>query len=473
MLRLKTSLGYFLLAVLASPVVADDARQPTHELTLDNGLKVIVREDHRAPVVVSQIWYKVGSSYEPPGQTGISHALEHMMFKGSKNLGPGESSRVLRSLGAEENAFTSRDYTAYYQVLSRDQLPIALEMEAERMHTATLPEDEFIREMEVIKEERRLRVDDNPNSLAYERYLTQAHIASPYAQPVIGWMHDIERLTVEDLRAWYTTHYVPGNAVLVIVGDVTLDEIKPLVEKHFAPIAAGPVPEHKKPLELPGGAEREVTLHLDVQLPSLLLSFNAPSLSTAAEAWEVHALRLLSGVLDGGYSARLASRLERGESIATSASASYSGFTRGDTLFTLNGLPNQARDISLEQLEAALWKEIDELKTTPPSSAELTRVKTQMIAADVYQQDSISHQATQIGQLESVGLPWTLIEEDAAALEAITPEQVSEVARRYLVSERLTRGHILPAASATVDEPAAGSPAAASPAANTQQKESN
>lgn len=448
MLRLKISLSCLFFALLAGPVAADSVRQPTHELTLANGLKVIVREDHRAPVVVSQLWYKVGSSHEPPGQTGISHALEHMMFKGSKNLGPGESSRVLRSLGAEENAFTSRDYTAYYQVLSRDQLPIALEMEAERMHTATLPEDEFIREMEVIKEERRLRVDDNPNSLAYERFLTQAHIASPYSQPVIGWMHDIERLTVNDLRAWYRTHYQPGNAVLIIVGDVTLDEVKPLVERYFAPIPAGAVPEHKRPLELPGGAEREITLHLDVQLPSLLLSFNVPSLSTAENAWEVHALRLLSGVLDSGYSARLASRLERGNSIATSASASYSGFARGDTLFTLSGLPNQALDISLEQLEQAFWAEIDELKSTPPSTTELSRVKTQLIAADVYARDSIAHQATQMGQLESVGLPWQLIEEDQQALENITAQQVSEVAQRYLTRERLTRGQVLPAAAA-------------------------
>ncbi|WP_022963561.1 M16 family metallopeptidase [Halopseudomonas pelagia] len=462
MARLKISLSYMLLALLAGPVAADSTRQPTHELTLDNGLKVIVREDHRAPVVVSQLWYKVGSSHEPPGQTGISHALEHMMFKGSKNLGPGESSRVLRSLGAEENAFTSRDYTAYYQVLSRDQLPIALEMEAERMHTATLPEDEFIREMEVIKEERRLRVDDNPNSLAYERFLTQAHIASPYSQPVIGWMHDIERLTVDDLRAWYQTHYQPGNAVLIIVGDVTLDEVKPLVDSYFAPIPAGQIPEHKRPLDLPGGAERQVTLHLDVQLPSLLLSFNVPSLSTAENAWEVHALRLLSGVLDSGYSARLASRLERGNAIATSASASYSGFARGDTLFTLSGLPNQALDISLEQLEQAFWAEIDELKSTPPSAAELTRVKTQLIAADVYARDSIAHQATQMGQLESVGLPWQLIEEDQQALESISAQQVSDVAQRYLTRERLTRGHVLPAATAPSTE-----------AARPEQEESN
>jgi zinc protease len=367
-----------------------------------------------------------------------------MMFKGSENLGPGEASKLLGSLGAQENAFTSRDYTAYYQVLSREQLPIALEMEAERMHSARLPADEFLREIEVIKEERRLRVDDNPNSLAYERFLTQAHMASPYGQPVIGWMHDIERLTIDDLRAWYNTWYQPGNAILVIVGDVSLEEVKPMVENYFGAIPAGELPPQKAPLELPGGAERNVTIEVDVQLPSLILSFNVPSLSTATEAWEVHALRLLEGVLDAGYSSRLPSRLERGSAIATAASASYSAFTRGDTLFTLSGLPNQSREITLDELEAALWEQIDLLKNTPPDSAELTRIKTQLIAEDVYARDSITHQANQIGQFESVGLSWELLEQDAAALEAITPQQVSAVARRYLVHQRLTRGHVVP-----------------------------
>lgn len=445
MLRVFFPLPILSLLLGLAGLAQAEQRQNTHEFTLDNGLKVIVREDHRAPVVVSQLWYKVGSADEPPGQTGISHALEHMMFKGSERLAPGQASRLLGSLGAQENAFTSRDYTAYYQILNRSQLPIALELEAERMHRLTLPEDEFIREMEVIKEERRLRVDDNPNGLAYERFITQAHMASPYGQPVIGWMHDIERLTIDDLRAWYQTHYQPGNATLVIVGDVELATVRPMIERYFGPIPAGPVPVQKVPRELPGGAERSMVLTLDVQLPSLLMGFNAPSLNTAENAWEVHALRLLDAVLSGGYSARLPSRLERAESIATSASSSYSGFTRGDSLFLLSGIPNQSRDISLEQLEAALWEEIERIKDEPPSEQELNRVQAQLIAGLVYEQDAISSQANRIGQLESVGLPWTLLDEDVQTLQSITPEQISDVARRYLVRERLTRAHVLPA----------------------------
>ena len=211
-----------LLGVLCTPLLALAAEpQPTHEFSLDNGLKVIVREDHRAPVVVSQLWYKVGSSYETPGQTGLSHALEHMMFKGSRKLGPGEASRILRDLGAEENAFTSDDYTAYYQVLSRDRLAVAFELEADRLASLKLPADEFAREIEVIKEERRLRTDDKPTSLAYERFKAMAYPASGYHTPTIGWMADLERMTVEELRTWYQAWYAPNSATLVgvVAGD--------------------------------------------------------------------------------------------------------------------------------------------------------------------------------------------------------------------------------------------------------------
>lgn len=440
-------LRYLLLLLpLLAPLAHAEARQPTHSYTLDNGLQVIIREDHRAPVVVSQVWYKVGGVDEPPGQTGLSHALEHMMFKGSEHLEPGQASHLLSSLGASENAMTNRDYTAYYQMLSRDQLPIALELEAERMHLLTLPEDEFVKEIEVIKEERRMRVDDNPNGLAYERFLAQAYTANPYRQPVIGWMHDLERMSIDDLRAWYQQHYVPGNAVLVIVGDVYPETVKPLVERYFGAVPAGRTPVVRKPLELPAPGERSMTLHLDLQLPTLLMGFNVPSLNTASEAWEVHALRLLGAVLDGGYSARLPSHLERGDAVATSVGTSYDAFTRGDSLFVFSGIPNEARNIDLPQLEEAIWKEIDELKQNPPSADELARVQAQVVAGLVYAQDSIMAQANRIGELEVVGLSWELVDEDTAALQAITPEQISEVARKYLTRERYTRSYNLPLA---------------------------
>jgi zinc protease len=440
-------LRYLLLLLpLLAPLAHAEARQPTHSYTLDNGLQVILREDHRAPVVVSQVWYKVGGVDEPPGQTGLSHALEHMMFTGSEHLEPGQASHLLSSLGASENAMTNRDYTAYYQMLSRDQLPVALELEAERMHLLTLPEDEFVKGIEVIKEERRMRVDDNPNGLAYERFLAQAYTANPYGQPVIGWMHDIERMGIDDLRAWYQQHYVPSNAVLVIVGDVYPETVKPLVERYFGAVPAGDAPEVRKPLELPAPGERSMTLHLDLQLPTLLMGFNVPSLNTVSEPWEVHALRLLGAVLDGGYSARLPSRLERGDAVATSVGTSYDAFTRGDSLFIFSGIPNEARNIDLPQLEEAIWKEIDELKQNPPNADELARVQAQVVAGLVYAQDSIMAQANRIGELEVVGLPWELVDEDTAALQAITPEQISEVARKYLTRERYTRSYNLPLA---------------------------
>ena len=433
------------LGALCMPLAALCAEpQPTHEFTLDNGLKVIVREDHRAPVVVSQLWYKVGSSYETPGQTGLSHALEHMMFKGSRKLGPGEASRILRDLGAEENAFTSDDYTAYYQVLSRDRLAVAFELEADRLASLKLPADEFAREIEVIKEERRLRTDDKPTSLAYERFKAMAYPASGYHTPTIGWMADLERMTVEELRAWYQAWYAPNNATLVVVGDVTKDEVRGLAEQYFGAIPRRDVPPAKLPRELAEPGERRLTLHVKTQLPSLLIGFNVPGLATSADARQVHALRLIAALLDGGYSARLAETLERGEELVTSASAWYDAYARGDSLFVLSAAPNMQKGRTLEEVEAGLWRELDALKEAPPSADELERVRAQVIAGLVYERDSITQQATTIGKLETVGLSWRLMDEELAALEAVTPEDIQQAARSYFTRSRLSVAHVLP-----------------------------
>lgn len=434
-----------LLCAFYLPQLSAAEAQPTHEFFLDNGLKVIVREDHRAPVVVTQLWYKVGSSYEPPGQSGLSHALEHMMFKGSRKLEAGEASRILRELGAEENAFTSDDYTAYYQVLARDRLAVAFELEADRLASLQLPAEEFAREIEVIKEERRLRTDDKPTSLAYERFRSMAYPGSGYGNPTIGWMADIERMTIDDLRAWYQSWYAPNNATLVVVGDVQLDEVRTLAERYFGPIEKRPVPDAKRPLELAEPGERRLQLHVRTQVPTLVMAFNTPSLATAEdEAEQIHALRLIAALLDGGYSARLPQRLERGAELVTSASAWYNAYARGDTLFTLSASPNVQKGRSLEEVEQGLWEQLELLKQTPPSAAELERVRAQVIAGLVYERDSITQQATTIGQLETVGLSWRLMEEELSALEAVTPEQIQQAARTYFTRSRLSVAHVLP-----------------------------
>lgn len=443
----RRSLG-LLFSLLCAPLTTFAATaQPTHEFTLDNGLKVIVREDHRAPVVVSQIWYKVGSSYETPGSTGLSHALEHMMFKGSAKLGPGEASEVLRQLGAEENAFTSDDYTAYYQVLASDRLPVALELEADRLASLQLPAAEFTKEIEVIKEERRLRTDDRPSSKAFEQFKAMAYPASGYSIPTIGWMADLERMHIDELRAWYKKWYAPNNATLVVVGDVSADEVKTLAQRYFGAIERREVPTAKLPLELQSAGERRITLHLKTQLPSLLMGFNVPGLATSETPRQVYALRLAAALLDGGYSARLSSHLERDQELVSGASAWYNAFTRGDSLFVLTATPNVQKGKTLEQAEAGLWRELEELKKNPPSATELARVRAQVIAGLVFERDSISSQATSIGQLETVGLSWKLIDQELAELQAVTPADIQQAAHTFFVRDRLSVAHVLPEAS--------------------------
>ena len=445
MKSLTRSAASLLLMALCLPSLAGASSAPaTHEFRLDNGLKLIVREDHRAPVVVSQLWYKVGSSYETPGKTGLSHALEHMMFKGSAKLGPGESSRVLRELGAEENAFTSDDYTAYYQVLASDRLSVAFELEADRLASLRLPPEEFKREIEVIKEERRLRTEDNPSAKAYERFQALAFPASGYHTPTIGWMADLERMTVEELRAWYETWYVPNNTTLVVVGDVLPSEVHALAQRYFGSIAQRPVPQAQIPLELSTPGQRLLTLHLPTQLPSLMMGFNVPGLATSKTPREVHALRLIGALLDGGYSARLPSRLERGEELVSGAGSSYDAYTRGDSLFVLSATPNVQKGKTLTEVEAGLWRQLDDLKTTPPSAEELARVRAQVIAGLVYERDSITSQATTIGQLETVGLSWQLMDGELAELSAVTPSDIQQAAQTYFTRERLSVAHILP-----------------------------
>ena len=434
--------------VQAQPTVAIGAQTPispsdrTFTRTLENGLKIIVREDHRAPVMVSQIWYRVGSSYEPVGITGVSHVLEHMMFKGTHNVPTDEFSKLISSYGGSENAFTSYDFTGYYQMMNANNLPLSLELEADRMVNATFPEDEFLKEIEVVKEERRLRTDDNPNSRTYERFLAAAYISSGYHTPIIGWMHDLDKLTYKDALDWYHTWYAPNNATLIVVGDVNHDDVFTLAERYFGPIEAKPLPKVSPPLEVAGLGERRIEVELTARVPAIYIGYNVPGINTATEEWEVYALRMLAGVLDGGYSARIETELVRKQQVTASAGASYGGFSRGDTLFFLSGVPNQ--NYTVTDVEAALMDQISRLKTELAKPEELARVQAQVISGIIYQQDSISSQANQIGRMESIGRSWQEMDKFAENLKAITPEQIRQVAKKYLVKNRKTVATLIP-----------------------------
>lgn len=435
----KLALFSLLLFLLSPPLMAASS---THEYKLDNGLTVLVRENHQAPVVTVMVWYKVGSIDEPAGETGISHVLEHMMFKGTKHLKPGQFSEIVSRFGGAENAFTSYDYTAYYQNYAANRLPLALQLEAERMHNLVIDPAEFASELKVVEEERRMRVLDKPDAYAWERFAAVARPGTGYAHPTIGWLHDLQAITPAKLERWYRDYYQPGNATLVIVGDVQLTEVKQLVHKYFAPIEGRGVPWHASSAQQPAPGQRRITLEVPVKVPRLYMAYNVPTLGNAKQPSTFYALSMLSGVLDGGLSARLETRLVRGQKIAAGAGAGYNGTGRAGGLFTLSATPNPG--VSLAQLEKALRQQIAELAATPPTADEMKRVRAQVLAGDVFAKDANMGQAMALGRLVTVGLPWQTDDNFAAELAKVTPEQVSEAARQWLVPARETVAEVLP-----------------------------
>lgn len=425
---------------------ADAATGNVHEYTLRNGMKILVQPDMRSPVVVSQVWYKVGSSYEYSGITGISHMLEHMMFKGTDDLEPGEFSEIVALNGGNENAATSKDYTWYFQSIANDRLELLLKLEAERMRDVVFNEEEFLKEREVVAEERRQRYEDDPQSLTYERFMATAFVNSPYHHLPIGWMEDIQAYTVEDAKRWYEAWYAPNNATLVVVGDVEPGEVYRLAKKYFGPLKPSGIPELKPRREISHMGPRRIEVHAArAQVPYLLMGYKAPVLNTVTDPEEVYALEVLAGILDGGESARLSRNIVRGQQLAVSAGISYNPYSRLDDLFTFVATP--VGTVSVDTLEAALLKEIEKLKNEKISDAELARVKAQVVAADVYQRDSMYYQAMQLGILESVGLGWRRLEEYIPGIQAVTTEQVLAVARKYLIDKRLTVAELVPEAT--------------------------
>lgn len=418
------------------------AELPTHEFQLDNGLDVLVREDHRAPVITVMVWFKAGSIDEAPYETGLAHVLEHMMFKGSKRLDAGEFSRTVARFGGSDNAFTSYDFTAYFQQYEASRLPLALELEAERLKNLKIDDESFRRELQVVMEERRQRTDDKPTALAWEKFQAVARPGTGYAHPIIGWRDQLAQLQPRQARDWYDRFYVPGNATLVVAGDVTLEQVRPLVEKFFADLPRGETPPRPETTLNPPPGERRMTLRLPVRVPALYMSYNVPSLTTADHQDDFYALTMLGGVLDGGTSARMESNLVRGQRLAAGLGAGYDGLQRGNGTFTITATPNPA--VSLDQLEAAIKAEIGKIAEQPPSEAEMDRVRAGVLAEQIYQRDSVMGQAMELGTLSVLGLDWRLAGQFDDNLEAVTPEQVQQAARKWLVAERSAVAHVIP-----------------------------
>lgn len=431
-----------LFALACMPISAYSSSVKVHERDFSNGLKVLVKEDHRSPVVVSQIWYKVGSSYEPGGITGISHMLEHMMFKGTKKYPAGEFSRIIAENGGNENAFTGRDYTAYFQTMEKSRLEVSFELEADRMRNIQLDAVELKKELEVVTEERRMRTDDKPRSKTQEYFMAMAFSNSPYKNPVIGWPSDIANYQVEDLQAWYQQWYAPNNATLVVVGDVKAEDVFVLAEKYFAGIKTSQIKPVKPQAEIEQQGMRKTTIKLPAKLPYILMGYKVPVLNTIEDKSEAYALEVLAGILDGGSSARLSSELVRGQQIAVSAGAGYNMMSRLPDLFMLDATPAESKTVF--DMEYALKQQVYKLQSELVSEQELQRVKAQVLASAVYERDSNFYQAMQLGMLETVGIGWEKVDEYVDKVNQITAEQVREVARKYLVEEKLNIAYLDP-----------------------------
>jgi len=436
LLQHRLAAGLIPAALLLSGSFAGAAHAEIFEKTLGNGLKVIVKEDHRAPVVVQQVWYRAGSMDEFTGTTGVAHVLEHMMFKGTKSVPAGEFSKRIAAAGGRENAFTSTDYTAYFQQLHKSKLPLAMQLESDRMRNLVLSDEEFGKEIKVVMEERRMRTDDEPHALMTESLMATAFQEHPYQHPIIGWMNDLQALGASDARAWYQRWYAPNNATLVVAGDVKASEVFALAQRYYGSIPAGKLPKRKNYSEPPQLGIKRIVVKAPAQLPRLVMSYHTPVLRDTEKDWKPYALEVLAGILDGNESARLNKSLVRDQQLASEVGAGYEPTSRGPSMFELQGTPSEGRSVA--DLEAGLRAQIALLVKDGVSDEELKRVKAQVTASEVYKRDSVFYQAMQIGELESIGLSYKDEPRMLKKIQAVTAQQVQDVAREFLQDDNLT-----------------------------------
>ena len=444
------------LAALVAPsepaLAAKPYAEQVVERTLDNGLKMLLLEDHKAPVTVVQVWYRVGSRNETPGVTGLSHMLEHMMFKGTKAHGPEEYSKIISRNGGNENAFTSDDMTTYFATLASDRAAVEVDLEADRMRGIELTKENFEPERQVVMEERRMRTDHNPIAFLLETLNAATFLEHPYRQPTIGWAKDIEGWTLEDLQRHYDTYYQPNNAVFVAVGDFDAKALGDLVAGKFGSIPRGPEPPKMRTTEPPPRGAKRITVEKPAKLPFVAMQYHAPNLHHA----DSPALEMLAGVLSNGKSSRFYRDLVHRDRLALEADASYDRTSIDDKTFTIGGQPQPG--VPIEKLEAALVAQIEAIRKTPPSKEELDRVRAQMESGFVFAQDSMFYRGMLLGTYEMAG-GWRQIDDYLPSLAKVTPEDVQRVAREYMKPENRTTGVLVPLpidASAPVEQVPSG-----------------
>jgi len=415
------------------------------EYTLENGLKVILIEEHKAPVVTFQVWYRVGAKDEPAGRSGLSHLLEHMMFKGTPKYGPSVLSRTVQKNGGTDNAYTTKDYTVYFAMLSSDRVTLAVELEADRMQNLTLDPKETASEKSVVMEERRLRYEDDPQNALFEEVMAAAYKVHPYQRPVIGWMSDLQNIEREALFKYYKTYYAPGNAVIVVAGDIDGEEMMKQIRAAFDDVPRGPESESVMSREPDQQGERRVILKREAELPYVLMAYHTPSFPDENS----YALEVLNGILSGGKSARLYQSMVYDKKIALAADADYSGFSKNPYVFFLAATAAPGKDI--KDVESALLREIEKIQEIPPSEREVQKAKNQIESSFIMGQDSIFVQAMKYGTFEMLG-GWKLIDAYVEGIRNVTPEDVMKAAKKYFHEENRTVGILIPAKKVKSEE---------------------
>jgi zinc protease len=415
------------------------------EFTLDNGLKVLILEDHKAPTATFQIWYRVGARDEDVGKTGLSHLLEHMMFKGTATYGPKTFSQTIQRAGGFDNAFTTEEFTGYFEFLASDRIDLPIKMEADRMRNLNLSPEAVLSERDVVMEERRLRYEDDPQNLLYEEVKATAFINHPYRWPVIGWMSDLKTLNPGDLVAHYNKYYEPNNAVIIVVGDVRTKEMLARITEAFGKIPAGPAINEEKVREDAQYGEKRIYVKREAELPYILKAYKTPDVKQEDSS----ALEVLAQILSGGKSARLYSSLVYDQQVALSAWAGYDNFNKDPFLFFIGATANRGRTI--EAVEMALNDEIDKVRREPPTEREVQKAKNQIEASFIMEQDSFYMQARTIGTFEMIG-GWRMIDKYLEGIRKVSAADVQAAAEKYLTADRLTTGILVPQEKGSTEE---------------------